>query len=121
MTPKHQTQQRADSSSPILDYAQLNAQKVVDTLNRLLRIDPQAIVKLIGQSVDCNVELVKHTVGLEDLPLPERHSCTVGTLGIINALVSPCVIAAAYDNCELAEFVIWDATIHSDFKGGGEE
>lgn len=96
-----------------------NAQEVVDTLNKLLRIDPPAIAKLIGQSVNCNAELVKHTVGLEDLPLPERHSFPVSTLGIINALVSPYVIAAAYDNYELAEFVIWDAAIHSDFKCGG--
>lgn len=101
--------------------AQLNAQKLVDTLNRLLRIDPQAIAKLIGQSVDCNVELVRHTVGLDAIPIPERHSCTVGTLGIINALISPYVIAAAYDNCELAEFVIWDPATNSYLQGGGEE
>lgn len=102
------------------DSQQQNAQKVVDTLNRLLRIDPQAIEKLIGQSVDCNVELVRHTVGLDAIPIPERHSCTVGTLGIINALISPYVIGAAYDNCELAEFVIWDPATHSYLEGGGD-
>ncbi|ATM78951.1 hypothetical protein CRN79_25330 [Serratia fonticola] len=121
MIPKHQTQQRADNSSPILDSTQLNAQKVVDILNRLLRIDRQAIEKLISKSVDCNIELVRSTVDFEDRPLPEGQDCTVGTLGIINALVSPCVIAAAYDNCELAEFVIWDPTTHSYLHGGGEE
>ncbi|MNE14164.1 DNA polymerase III subunit epsilon [compost metagenome] len=103
------------------DSQQQNAQKTVYTLNRLLRIDPQAIEKLIGLSVDCNVELVRHTIGLDATPLPERHSCTVGTLGIINALISPYVIAAAYDNCELAEFVIWDPATNSYLQGGGEE
>jgi DNA polymerase III epsilon subunit-like protein len=103
------------------DSLQQNAQKVVDTLNRLLRIDPQAIEKLIGQSVDCNVELVKSITSPEDLPLPKRDDWQVGALGVINALVSPYVIGAAYDNCELAEFVIWCPATHSYLKGGGEE
>ncbi|MFZ1871930.1 MAG: 3'-5' exonuclease [Chania sp.] len=97
----------------------IRAKQVVSILNRLLRIDPQAIEKLISQSVDCNIELVRNTVGPEDLPLPERCYCSVGALGIINALVHPHVIAATYDNCELTEFVVWNAAIHSDFNKGG--
>jgi hypothetical protein len=78
------------------------AAEIVDYLNEILRVDPQAITALIDNRIACNQELSDHptlqvsgTVG----------SPTVGLLGIINGLVGVRAdgwgyITAVYDDEE---------------------
>ncbi|MGQ6371259.1 3'-5' exonuclease [Serratia sp. IR-2025] len=89
----------------------ITAQKAVDILNGLFQVDPDAITALVDNRVKCSEYFAKKTaatVGICD------STYIIGMIGVINALISPEVIAAIYDGNELKGFAVADVV----FAGG---
>jgi len=76
------------------------AQKLVDYLNSLAKIDRNAITALIETRVPCNDDLANHpTVQCHvDENNNAVNKANVGLLGIINGFIGEGVICACYDD-----------------------
>lgn len=84
-----------------------SAERAVDVLNGLLKVDPDAIAALVNHRVECSEKFARETpiiAGIKDWRF------VVGLVGIINALIAPEVIAAIYDGEELTGFAVTDIT-----------
>ncbi|MBI6131925.1 3'-5' exonuclease [Serratia marcescens] len=84
-----------------------SAERAVDILNGLLKVDPDAIAALVNHRVECSEKFARETtviVGIKDWRF------VVGLVGIINALIEPEVIAAIYDKEGLTGFAVTDIT-----------
>jgi hypothetical protein len=62
------------------------AQRIVDLLNDMLRLDPKATSELFGVHVECNEALAAHPT-IQVGPLKGSAVCYVGILGVLNGLV----------------------------------
>ena len=61
------------------------ARRFIDTLNGLVKLDREAIEKLILHRVECNEELSNHpTVQVRQ---EQKNEYSLGTLGLLNGLV----------------------------------
>lgn len=58
------------------------AERVVNFMNELLRIDRNAITNLISHRVPCNCTLADHPT----VQVDGREGCKVGMLGVLNGL-----------------------------------
>ena len=66
----------------------ISAQDAVDFLNSLLRVDPDAIFKILNTHVECTESLSTHpTVQVRKWSLePKKTHYSVGFLGVLNGL-----------------------------------
>jgi hypothetical protein len=72
------------------DEKEALARSVVEYMNDLLRIDPEAIVQLCESRVLCNDALRDHPtvqVATDENPTPDGTSARVGLLGILNGFI----------------------------------
>jgi len=74
----------------------ITAQKIVDLLNEMAKLDPVATVKLVDSRVKCNDDLANHPT------IQVTHTYEVGLLGVLSgiaALENPReVIVAQFDD-----------------------
>src|SRR5574343_1660981 len=90
------------------------AQKFVDYLNGLIKIDRNAITALIEARVPCNDDLANHPTvqcHVDAFCIDENNNAVnksnIGILGIINGFIGEDVICACYDdNWTLTKFVL---------------
>ncbi|MBI6161314.1 3'-5' exonuclease [Serratia liquefaciens] len=84
-----------------------SAERAVDVLNGLLKVDPDAIATLVNHRVECSETFARETPAIAGI---KDWRFVVGLLGIINALIAPEVIAAIYDGEDLTGFAVTDIT-----------
>ncbi len=96
----------------------ISIDQTIEVLNEIIRLDPEAISKLVSVRVKCNTEIANHpTVQVAKID----NDFTVGLLGVINGLFGIDndgwgAIAAELDDNELITKFVRTDTVKTKFK-----